>query len=251
MISKKTLPLVALLLLVAAAFAVGASQVIGFQQPAGSVVIPAGAPQDNGQAARTLPQAPALPAARGPIAFADSFDGDKLTAWRELTANTGTWAPVAGHLEQWGDVDRQPSEDAAVFVSNDSTFTDGTFEANALSTSGETLGVVFRGSDAGYYRLDLSPALPNSTAKAALYKVTANGAEQIASNTTWAGFALNEWQRIEVNTAGSRITVSANGTPLFTAQDSSFAGGWVGLWSVADRGANFDNVRVQRTGAGR
>jgi len=182
MINKKTLPLAALALLVAAAVLAGASQVIGQQQPAGQVINYAGAPTDNGPA--VVPAAPALPAASGQVTFGDAFDNAQLPAWRTLTDAPGTWAVVDSHLEQWGDADRQPSDDASVYVAAGSALSNGTFEAQVYPTSGEALGVVFRGSDNGYYRLTIAPNLPNQAPKALLHVVTPSGAKQIAANTS-------------------------------------------------------------------
>ena len=61
--------------------------------------------------------------------------------------------------------------------------------------SGESVGVVFRGSDAGYYRLSLSPNLPNHSAKALLDRVAPNGtATPLGTNSTWKGFEFAQWQ---------------------------------------------------------
>ena len=57
-----------------------------------------------------------------------------------------------------------------------------------------------------------------------------------------------QWQTIQVVTSGSHITVSVGGTQLFDTSDSSFSSGSVGVWTVASRGAKFDNVRVQAAG---
>jgi hypothetical protein len=251
MFSKKTIPVVGLLLLVAAALIAGASQIVSQQVPGGQIVVADGATRDNGRSGPALPASPALPAAAGTVALLDSFDGPQLPGWSTLADAPGRWVTNSGRLEQWGNVDGETSNDTTVLVANGSAFGDGKFEAQVFPMSGESVGVVFRGSDAGYYRVSLYPNLPNNAPKARLHKITPNGAQELAVNTTWAGFTQSQWQRIEVAAAGGRFTVSVDGTNLFVASDSAFRSGWIGVWTIADRGALFDNVRVQRDVAGR
>lgn len=249
MFSKKRLPVVALVLLISAAAIAGASQIIAQQVPAGPVITAPPAAGDKGLP--TVPSAPALPAPGGTVAFNDAFDSPGLDAWASLAQAPGKWVSVEGRLENWGDANGEISNDATVLRTKDSSFADGTYEAMVYPTSGEGVGLVFGGSDAGYYRLTLYPNIPNSSPKAYLHRVTADGAQELAVNSSWAGVVLSRWQRAEVKVQGSRVTISVDGAQVFDISNAEVGAGWVGVWSVADRGVVFDNVRVQRTGAGR
>jgi hypothetical protein len=251
MINKKTIPVAVLLLLVVAAgaLAAGASQTNQYQVPAGSVVLATGADQSQ-PVAQSLPAAPALPAATGQVLFTDSFSGQILKGWHNRADTVGQWKVLSsGVLQQDGsDSDGNMSDEDSVLVTDDAGFSNGTLEAQVFPTSGDPVGVVFRSTDAGYYRVWLAANLPNSKPKAYLQKVVNGQAQDIAVNTTWKGYEFAQWQNIQVVTSGNHITVSVGGTQLFDTTDSSFASGSVGVWTVASRGAKFDNVRVQAAG---
>jgi hypothetical protein len=70
----------------------------------------------------------------------------------------------------------------------------------------------------------------------------------------FAGFSYEAWNTISLTAQGSHFTVSANGTRIMDVTDTtaskSTQSGWVGVWTISDMGAQFDNVRVQQA-AGR
>ena len=131
-------------------------------------------------------------------------------------------------------------------------FADGSLEAAIFPTSGSPVGLAFRGTDAGYYRVVLNRKNSSDAAKVTLEKVTADGVKAVASApvSAWAGFNSGEWQTVSINAQGSNISVSINGTTLIEASDSTFTSGWAGIYSWADMGSQFDNVRIQQV-AGR
>lgn len=251
MINKKTIPVAVLLLLVVAAgvIAAGASQTNQYQVPQGQVVLATGADQSQAPS-QPLPAAPALPPATGQVLFNDSFSSPELKGWHNGPNSVGPWKVLSsGVLQQAGsNSDGDISDEASVLVTDDSSFSNGVLEAQVFPTSGDPVGVVFRSTDAGYYRVSLGPNLPNSAARAHLQKVVNGVAQDIAVNSTWKGFEYSQWQTIQVMTSGSHITVSVDGTRLFDATDTSFTSGSVGVWTPATRGATFDNVRVQAAG---
>jgi hypothetical protein len=257
MINKRTIPIAILLLLIAALAVAGASQVAGYKTAPGQVIVATGAPQSTGNPYPAIPASPALPAPSGQVAFSDSFDSTTLGAgWHSLSGSEGVWKVLkSGLLSQAGSSnDGDISNEDAVFVNDSAILGDGTFETVVYPTSGDPVGVVFRGSDSGYYRLVLLPNLNGNTgrvAKATLQKVTGDKIVEVASNKTWVGYNLGQWQRVQVTTTGSHVLVSVDGAPVIDTNDSSFGTGWVGVYTLADRAAMFDNVRVQRSVAGR
>jgi hypothetical protein len=258
MISKRTAIGLALILAACVAMVAAVGQLVGQQAIAGPGTT-VGAPQGDGPGHSSIPVAPALPAAQGTVIFNDDFAGakDKSTpdGWQSLANFPGTWVAYKGRIEQWGNIDRETTSDPTILVAKSATFADGVYETQVFPMSGEVVGVVFRGSDAGYYRLSLYPNLGNhgdQSPKAFLDRVAPDGtATALGSSATWGGFQFAQWQRVEVRAVGARLIVLIDGQQLFVVNDAGLSSGWVGVWSVADRGSAFDNVRVQRDAAGR
>lgn len=252
MFKKKHTPMLTLLLLTVAVATVGASRIFTQQVPPGQIIVATGAAQSDDKGLSEAPSAPTLPTAKAAVIFSDSFDEPALKGWQTLPGDLAAWVARDGRLQQWGAADGAISNDHTVLVAKDSNLeNNGIFEVLAYPTSGEPIGVVFRGSDSGYYRLTLFADLPNKSAKAHLDRVTSAGVQSIAANAKWSGFSIAQWQRITVNAVGSHIIVSLDETQLFAVNDSAFASGWVGVWTNADRGAQFDNVRIQRASSDR
>jgi hypothetical protein len=262
---KKVIPMAALLLIVAAAFALaGARQApgSGVRVPPGDIVESPNA--RNGSMAnprQQVPLAPALPAATGSVAFSADFSQATLDAWRPLVSTSlgavpSTWVAKEGRLQQRGDAQGEVSNDAAILLVKDVTFTDGTLDAQVYPTSGEPVGLVLRGSDAGYYRLNLYPNLPNASSKASLERVTPTGTTVVGEvpASAFAGYTYEAWNTITLTVQGSHFTVSVNGTQIMDVTEANASkgiqSGWVGVWTMSDMGAQFDNLRVQQA-AGR
>lgn len=248
MLSKRLIPVVALILLVTAIMVTGASQSRAVSVPASGGIVDSPNARAGDVANRQVPAAPALPDTSGPVSAVESvdFSNTTLAEWRNVPSAAGSWVAQDGRLQQRGDVEGNISDEGAVFVLSNVNVADSTVQAHVFPTSGEAVGLAFRGSDAGYYRVRLYQHLPNSSAKAFLERVTATSIETIATAPAknWAGYKLGQWQLLSVQTSGSRLLVQVDGTTVFDVQDSAFASGWAGVYSTADMGAQFDNVRV-------
>ena len=243
----KLILVVALVMVAVGVVSLGARQTPGVSIPPGPIVVAPNA-KTGDHKALVVPAAPALPAAQSPAALEEDFSGD-LSKWQTVQTAPATWAARDGRLQQWGDANGEPSDEPSVLVRQDTALADGRVEAQIFPTAGDAVGLVFRGSDAGYYRLDLYPNLPNKSPKALLYKVTSNGAarEKIAETaaSAWQGYAYSAWQLVTIDLAGKSISVSVDGTQVLSASDSSLTVGWAGVWTLANFGAQFDNVRIQ------
>ncbi|HUP28397.1 MAG TPA: family 16 glycoside hydrolase [Chloroflexia bacterium] len=252
---NKKLVFVVALLLVAAVVAVGANQVSGVKVPPGNIVDSPNASYTGEVKPNQVPGAPELPApaASSNVLFNESFNSDSLDAWRSLDdTTTATWQAKEGRLNQMGDARGESADEDAILLAKDVTFDNGVVEASLYNTSGAPIGILFRGSDAGYYRLTLHGKTPGNNSKLLLQKFTPSGVQDLASApvTTWPGYTLGKWNQVAVTATGAEISVSIDGTQLLTANDSTLSSGWVGVWSFADMSARFDNVRIQHT-AGR
>jgi hypothetical protein len=104
-------------------------------------------------------------------------------------------------------------------------------------------GIVWRAKDANNYYVVRANALEDNVV---LYK-TANGVRSPLDLVGKKGgygvktaVPANRWHTLRVELAGSRFTVSFNGTALFEVEDGTFAdGGMVGLWTKADSVTSF------------
>jgi hypothetical protein len=253
MVSKKTLPVVAVLLLLAGAVALGmgARQEQGVRVPPGALVDSPNALATGQNPQPTTPQAPELPAADAQVQFLDDFS-QALSGWTVAnnTDSPASWVTVDGRLEIRGDQNGNPSGEPSILVNRGATLGNGTFQVQVYPTAGEPVGVVFRGSDAGYYRLDLLPNLDGSTkGRAVLNRVAGNGArgEKIAESTTYAGYEFSRWQLVTVTANGSNIAVQVDGQNVIQATDSALTSGWAGIWTMTGYGAQFDNARLTQS----
>lgn len=246
MINKKTLPVVGLLLLLAGAIAIGiaAYQEPGIRVPPGSIVRSPSAGSPDSSPERVAPHAPDLPATSERTLFQDSFD--TLSGWAVIGSpeSPANWVSNQGRLEIWGDMNGNPTGDESVFANSNAIMDDGTFQLYVYPTGGEPVGLVFRGSDLGYYRLDLYPNIPGPGTRAALHRVTGNKGEQIATAATYAGYENGKWQLVTVTAQGDRITAQVDGQTILEATDSAFPSGWTGVWTTTGFGAQFDNARL-------
>jgi hypothetical protein len=163
---------------------------------------------------------------------------------------------LAGRLQQDIPVSEIPSEQNALFVTQDSNFADGSVETYFYATAGSPLGIVLRGSDSGYYRVVLHMNVStNQVSKAAIERISidADGVSkrvELAKGdfAAWQGYELEQWTLAKATVEGNRITVSVNGREIVSATDAeaTYANGWAGIWTQSDNGTQFDNIRIQR-----
>lgn len=245
MVNNKLILVASLAIIALGLVSLGAGQLQGVTVPPGAIVV---SPNANVGMPKPLvvPDAPALPDA-AQASFQDDFSAD-LGKWQTVQTAPATWQARNGRLQQLGDANGERSEEPSVLAIKGLSITDGKVEAQIYPTSGEPVGLAFRGSDEGYYRLDLYPNLPNKYSKAILNRVTSTGVERLVETpvSTWPGYKYNQWQLVTITLAGTSITASVDGAQMLTANDSSFNAGWAGVWTVANTGVQFDNVRIQQ-----
>jgi hypothetical protein len=247
-INRLLIPIVALLIVGGAFLAMGAQSRPTINVPATTLVDSPNANMANDTPPRAVPAAPALAPSAQPGAVTETFDGGALDAWHGVTDANMTWVAKDGRLQQ--DVPDMPTEQNALFVTKDSSFTDGSVESYFYATSGNPLGMIVRGSNDGYYRVVLFFNVnTNQVSKATIEKVTADKVETLADApfATWPGYDLETWTLLKTTVVGNKITVSINGKDIMSATDAAntLTQGWVGVWSYADAGTSFDNIRIQ------
>lgn len=241
---------IALLLLATAAVIVGATGSQQVKVPAGTIVESPNARAgvvDKGVPA--IPDAPKSEAARPGAPFADDFSSDSASKYEPLATAPGSWKVKSNRLQQRGDVDEDLSDYPAVLKVKGVTFTDNSLSAQVYGIA-MPMGLVFRGSDAGYYRLTLyrqQDAEAARSSKAFLEKVVGTKVTEIASAPANAfdGFVNQKWQTVKVTALGNHITASVDGAQIIDVTDGSFSSGWAGVWATADATTQFDNVRIE------
>lgn len=255
MFSKKLLPVlaIALILLGAAVAAAGATGSQQVRQPQGSIVTSPNA--DKGVVDTGKPQIPTAPqnaqAGANPT-YNDDFSADSLNKYEPLSSAPGSWKVKDNRLQQRGTEDEDLGEAPAVLLVKGNTFADNTLDVQVFPVA-MPAGVVFRGSDAGYYRVTIRREQAGNASKAVLEKVVGDKVTTVASAdvNAYAGFTPNTWQAVQVNAVGSHITASINGKQVLDATDASFAAGWAGVWAPTDAATQFDNVRISSASANR
>jgi len=208
-------------------------------------------PQQQARPA-TLPQAPALPAATGPVLFNADFSTADSSAWRSPLLAESDMAPLwriqDGVVQQAGDVNQEARLEASYYLTGQPAWSNYVFEAAVLATSGEDTGVVWNAqNDNTFYRLRLLPNLPNQASKARL-ELVQNGQVHVLGDApagAYTGYTAYAWQSVRVQSKDGRQQVWVNGSPLFDVADATLTGGQVGLFAWADSATRFDNIRVQ------
>jgi hypothetical protein len=246
-------PMAALLLLVAAFVAVGAKPSQGINVPPGAIVDSPNAQVGGQTQPRPVPAAPGLTAAAQPGTTDYTFDSGNLSAFQQIASeDAGTeWVIKDGRLAQTYAGNGGATEEVSQLVTKDAGLANGSVETYFYPTAGSPLGIVVRGSNAGHYLVVLNMNVPNDSAKAWIERVEGDKAVRIATApaSVYGGYSLETWQNVKVTLAGDRITVLVGGKEIVSATDTTFAAGWAGVWTLADRGTQFDNVRIVNAAA--
>lgn len=244
---------VALLLLTMAALIAGATGSQQVKVPQGNIVDSPNAQRglvDNGVPA--IPDAPKTAPAEANAAFADDFAADSSTRYEPLASAPGTWVVRNNRLQQRGDENGDLSDYPAVLRVKGVNFADGGISAQVFGVA-MPYGLVFRGSDAGYYRLSLFLEENAAAPMVFLEKVEGAKTTKVAEvePAVFAGYKNRKWQNVRVTAVGNRITASVDGTQVLDVTDNSFSSGWAGVWASADSRTQFDNVRILNAPANR
>ena len=163
LIPVAAVPLIGLILLVAAMMSAGASPTQGVRVPPGAIVDSPNSRMANDTPPRPVPAAPALSPATQPGAVTEDFSGQALDAWQTTGDGPTTWVARDGRLQEDLPLVDGPSDQNTLFVTKDTKFTNGSIETELYATAGSPVGVVLRGSDQGYYRITLDMNVSTNT----------------------------------------------------------------------------------------
>jgi hypothetical protein len=231
--------------------AVTDNQPVGAAPTGDSGVTPADVPA---QPESTMPPVPSVPPstqAVGPnTLFQSNFTNGTLDGWTFLNpsdpyADQASWIIQDGKLVQNGDSTGAPADFETVAKVGSNQWQNYTLDAQLLSTGGDLVGVTFRHSGAGFYKLVMASS-GSGGPRLSLSKVI-NGQETVISqDASWPGYNVNQWYPVRVSVNGSAISVSIAGQSVFSVKDSSLTQGAVGLYAVANGGASFSDIVVTK-----
>ena len=184
-----------------------------------------------------------------PLLFADSFDVPFGAApgWTvaDLSGTGGSsWLVVDGALSQRSNLGGggAPNWFGTLATAGSANWTDVSFDTRFWSTDNDSVGVVFRHTDAGnYYRLRL-----DAERTAVQLASVRNGVVRLLGEVAGvAGYAPDHWHGIRVVATGTRLRVFVDGGLVFDVQDSDHPRGRVGLYCWANQFVSFDDVVVR------
>jgi hypothetical protein len=168
--------------------------------------------------------------------------GSENPKWRFVA---GQWIrrPSGGRHVLAQTVETQPW---AVAVLEDKKFADLDVSVRFRPVSGKedaSGGIIFRAQDGQNYLLVRANALENNFR---LYTIVRGKRSTIASARVTEP-ALGAWHTIRVVATGPRVQAYLDGARLLDHDDTTFAEGWIGLWTKADSVTEFSDLQVTGT----
>jgi hypothetical protein len=159
------------------------------------------------------------------------------------------WKFAAGKWERRSGVLAQTAETQpwAVAILEDKKFADVDVTVKFRPLSGKedaSGGILFRAADAKNYYLVRANGLEDNFR---LYAMKDGSRKQLATAKVDPP-KLGEWHTLRVTAKGSKIQASLNGKVLIDHEDSTFAAGYVGLWTKADSVTEFDDLEASGSG---
>jgi hypothetical protein len=191
--------------------------------------------------------APGHAAAEGPRLAITS--PERLTMKEDLGKQNPKWHFVSG---QWV---RRPADGRqvlaqvavtqpwAVALLEDKKFTDADVSVRFRPLSGRedaSGGIIFRARDGRNYFLVRANALESNFR---LYTLV-NGKRSTIASARVTEPQLGQWHTIRVVARGSKIQGYLNDALLLDHDDTTFTGGWVGLWTKADSVTEFSDLEI-------
>jgi prepilin-type N-terminal cleavage/methylation domain-containing protein len=181
----------------------------------------------------------------GTAQFSDDFEDGTFA---------GTWSKVSGlDMQETGGVFTTTGNDTSHYtVDSGSAWTDYSFDVDVVANDDDGLGITFRVEDSNsFYRLEqrfgdsnwnLTLQVNDNGSWSTLGTVNNYGssAGQVDSETTSYNF--------KVEVSGTNIKAYIDDVLKFDVDDSTVAGGTVGLWINWASGTDFDDVLVQSSG---
>ena len=171
-----------------------------------------------------------------------------LTAWRTGPGAPGDWRVVEDTTASQGKAIAQVGKDPtdgryplAVYRPFAAQDVEASVRFKAISGRVDQAGgLAVRLQDADNYYIARANALEDNVR---LYRVVDGVRKQLAGASLKV--SSGRWHTLALRAEGDRLSVSFDGTPLFTHTDRTFTGlGKVALWTKADSVTHFDRIKI-------
>jgi hypothetical protein len=181
----------------------------------------------------------------GTTLFSDDFSDGVITDWSNASGGYDM-AEAGGVFTTTGNNTSHYTVDVG------STWTDYSFNVDAMAIDNDVVGITFRVEDAdSFYVLDqrfgdgswnLRLRLNDNGTWSTLGTIANNGANpgQVDSETTWYNY--------KVEVSGTNIKAYIDDVLKFDVDDTTISAGTVGLWLSSSGGTDFDNALVESSG---
>ncbi len=198
----------------------------------------------------TIPLAPILAPPPGEIVLQDDFSAPLGTIWalldvEETPGQKALWYTQDGLLVQGGTNLGDSVEPAYLMVQGGTDWTDYTVQVNIYVDTNDEVGLIFRASEAGFYRFRLRSEAFQAPYTAGLDRYQEQRYE-VLWHTSGLGFPIRKWFTLRLEVRGDTFTISLDGKPVATVQDAAFPRGGIGFYAWAEGGVYFDNLVVTR-----
>ena len=172
------------------------------------------------------------------LRFQDNFSSGSLVSWSSVSGDT-SWSEVGGTVTTTSSSDTILTQTAQPYPN-----TDYAFQANIKMTQNRDVGLVFRYQDDKNYYMVRASGFSGDSGSTTLWKYV-NGSPSLLKSFTMAAVpAMNTWYTLRVQVQGAAIfwTYQTYGyqSPVFSATDTTYAGGNVGLKVGSGGGTNQD-----------
>lgn len=211
--------------------------------PAGQATVPT--PNST-----TIPLAPLLAPPPGEIVFQDDFSTPLDTVWtlldiEETPGQKALWYTQDGILAQGGTNLGDSVEPAYLMAQGGADWTDYIVQVNIYVDTNDEVGLIFRASEAGFYRFRLRSEAFQAPYTAGLDRYQGQHYE-VLWHTAGLGFPIRKWFTLRIEVQGDTFTISLDGKAVATVQDATFPRGGIGFYAWAEGGVYFDNLVVTR-----
>lgn len=198
----------------------------------------------------TIPLAPILAPPPGEIVLQDDFSAPLGTIWslldvEETPGQKALWYTQDGLLVQGGTNLGGSVESAYLMVQGGADWTDYAVQVNIYVDTNDEVGLIFRANEAGFYRFRLRSEAFQAPYTAGLDRYREQHYE-VLWHTSGLGFPIRKWFTLRLEVRGDTFTVSLDGKPVVTVQDTAFPRGSIGFYAWAEGGVYFDNLVVTR-----
>jgi len=180
-----------------------------------------------------------------PLLLDEDFNDGDFNGWsivNQGNRNTPSgWSATSGQMVQTSKIYRASDGIArrgtfAKYLIG-SVWTDYEVSVQMMSSSNGHMGLMFRVKDNNnYYRFAMGPT--------GMYLVSCKAGRftTLASNAT--GYTANQVYQVRVAVLGPQIRVYVDGSVVFAVTDTSITAGTIALYSYANAGSYFDDIRV-------